>query len=39
MDEELYIPYVPEIVAQYLKQYYVQYVYCGWVLLRLKAHS
>lgn len=31
--DELYIKYDPETVTQYLKDYYIQYVYCGMVLL------
>lgn len=31
---ELYIKYDPETINQYLKDYYIQFVYCGMVLLR-----
>lgn len=31
---EMYIKYDPETINQYLKDYYIQFVYCGMVLLR-----
>lgn len=31
---EMYIKYNPDTVGQYLKEYYIQYIYCGMVLLR-----
>lgn len=31
---ELYIKYDPDTIIQYLKSYYIQYIYCGYVLLR-----
>ena len=34
---EMYIKYDPETVSQYLKEYYIQFVYCGMVLLRKRA--
>lgn len=31
---EMYIKYNPDTIGQYLKDYYIQFVYCGMVLLR-----
>lgn len=31
---EMYIRYNPENIGQYLKEYYIQFIYCGMVLLR-----
>lgn len=31
---EMYIKYDPDTVGQYLDDYYIQFIYCGMVLLR-----
>lgn len=31
---EMYIKYNPDTISQYLKEYYIQFIYCGMVLLR-----
>lgn len=31
---EMYIKYNPDTIGQYLKEYYIQFIYCGMVLLR-----
>lgn len=31
---EMYIKYNPDTICQYLKEYYIQFIYCGMVLLR-----
>ena len=33
----MYIRYNPETIRQYLKEYYIQFIYCGMVLLRKRA--
>lgn len=35
---ELYIRYDPETIGKYLKDYYIQFVYCGMVLLRRRTN-
>lgn len=30
----MYIKYNPDTIGQYLKEYYIQFIYCGMVLLR-----
>jgi len=35
---ELYIKYDPSTISQYLRDYYIQFIYCGMVLLRRKAN-
>ena len=34
---EMYIKYNPDTIGQYLKEYYIQSIYCGMVLLRRRA--
>ena len=34
---EMYIKYDPDIVDKYLEEYYIQFIYCGMVLLRRRA--
>ena len=34
---EMYIKYNPDTIGQYLKEYYIQFIYCGMVLLRKRA--
>ena len=31
---EMYIKYNPDTIGKYLKEYYIQFIYCGMVLLR-----
>lgn len=35
---ELYIKYDPEIIKKYLEDYYIQFIYCGMVLLRRRSN-
>lgn len=35
---EMYIKYDPEKIVQYLKDYYIQFIYCGMVLLRRRTN-
>ena len=34
---EMYIKYNPDTIGKYLKEYYIQFIYCGMVLLRKRA--
>lgn len=34
---EMYIKYDPDTVNKYLEEYYIQFIYCGMVLLRRRA--
>ena len=34
---EMYIKYDPDTISKYLKEYYIQFIYCGMVLLRKRA--
>lgn len=36
--DELYIKYEPQKISPYLKDYYIQFVYCGMVLLRRRSN-
>lgn len=35
---EMYIKYNPDTIGQYLKEYYIQFIYCGMVLLRKRGN-
>ena len=34
---EMYIKYDPDTISKYLKEYYIQFIYCGMVLLRKRS--
>ena len=34
---EMYIKYDPDTIGKYLEEYYIQFIYCGMVLLRKRA--
>ena len=35
---EMYIKYNPDTIDKYLKEYYIQFIYCGMVLLRKRTN-
>ena len=34
---EMYIKYDPDTISKYLNEYYIQFIYCGMVLLRKRS--